>query len=149
MTVNTPTEDDSRGLRERLADIPRDRLVEEVVSRWDDVIRLEGEIANMRKSVREAEILVRSGRGEAGLVTELEERVRVAHSKIRQLEGSVENERSRREIAEAGSRRMEELQEENSRLLKNEEELLLLILDMEAQIDRLTPPDQNRRSDDS
>ena len=42
MTVNTPTEDEGRGLRDRLADIPRDRLGDEVVSRWDDMIRLEG-----------------------------------------------------------------------------------------------------------
>ena len=31
-----------------------------------------------------------------------------------------------------------DLQEENSRLLRNEEELLLLVLDMEAQIERLS-----------
>ena len=42
------------------------------------------------------------------------------------------------EGAEAESRRVGELQEVNARLLRNEEELLLLVLDMEAQIERLT-----------
>ena len=40
--------------------------------------------------------------------------------------------------AEADAGRLTDLQEENSRLLRNEEELLLLVLDMEAQIERLT-----------
>ena len=44
----------------------------------------------------------------------------------------------RRGEAEAETARFSELQDESSRLLKNEEELLLLILDMEAQIDRLS-----------
>ena len=48
MTVNTPSKDGGRDLRERLEDIPRGRLVDEVVSRWDDMIRLEGEIASLR-----------------------------------------------------------------------------------------------------
>ena len=59
MTVNTPSKDDGRGLRERLEDIPRGRLVEEVVSRWDDMIRLEGEIASLRRRVREAELVAK------------------------------------------------------------------------------------------
>ena len=71
------------------------------------------------------------------VIGDLEERLRVADSRIRQLEGLVQNEKSRREGAEADSSRLAELQEENSRLLRNEEELLLLVLDMEAQIDRL------------
>ena len=59
MTVNTPSKDDGRGLRERLEDIPRGRLVDEVVSRWDDMIRLEGEVASLRRRVREAELLAK------------------------------------------------------------------------------------------
>ena len=138
MTVNTPTEDEGRGLRDRLADIPRDRLVDEVVSRWDDMIRLEGEVANLRRRVREAELISQSGGVDGALVGDLEERLRIAGSKVRQLEGVVQNEKARREGAEAESTRLAELQEENARLLRNEEELLLLVLDMEAQIDRLT-----------
>tara|TARA_B100000686_G_scaffold190882_2_gene197529 strand:+ start:2789 stop:3220 length:432 start_codon:yes stop_codon:yes gene_type:complete len=137
MTVNRPPKDDGRDLRDRLAEIPRQRLVEEVVSRWDDVIRLEGDLASLRRRVREAELVAKSGGSDGTLVAELEERARVADSKIRQLEGLVQNERARREGMEAEASRLEELQEENSRLLKNEEELLLLVLDMESQIDRL------------
>ena len=148
MTVNTPEEGDSADLRERLGNIPRARLVDEVVSRWDDVIRLEGELINMRRRTREAEMLARSGREDGGHVSELEERLRVAASKIRQLETAIEIERSRREGAEAESSRFAELQHENSRLLRNEEELLLLILDMEAQIEKLTPLGPNDQSDD-
>ena len=138
MTVNTPTEDEGRGLRDRLADIPRDRLVDEVVSRWDDMIRLEGEVANLRRRVREAELISQSGGVDGALVGDLEERLRVAGTKVRQLVGVVQNEKARREGAEAESTRLAELQEENARLLRNEEELLLLVLDMEAQIDRLS-----------
>ena len=138
MTVNTPTEDEGRGLRDRLADIPRDRLVDEVVSRWDDMIRLEGEVANLRRRVREAELISQSEGVDGALVGDLEERLRIAGSKVRQLEGVVQNEKARREGAEAETSRLAELQEENARLLRNEEELLLLVLDMEAQIDRLT-----------
>ena len=138
MTVNTPTEDEGRGLRDRLADIPRDRLVDEVVSRWDDMIRLEGEVASLRRRVREAELISQSSESDGALVGDLEERLRIAGTKVRQLEGVVQNEKARREGAEAESTRLAELQEENARLLRNEEELLLLVLDMEAQIDRLS-----------
>ena len=121
-----------------MADIPRDRLVDEVVSRWDDMIRLEGEVANLRRRVREAELISQSGGVDGALVGDLEERLRVAGTKVRQLEGVVQNEKARREGAEAESTRLAELQEENARLLRNEEELLLLVLAMEALIDRLS-----------
>ena len=120
-----------------MADIPRDRLVDEVVSRWDDMIRLEGEVANLRRRVREAELISQSEGVDGALVGDREERLRIAGSKVRQLEGVVQNEKARREGAEAEASRLAELQEENARLLRNEEELLLLVLDMEAQIDRL------------
>jgi len=102
------------------------------------MIRLEGEVANLRRRVREAELVSQAGGVEGALIGDLEERVRVADSKVRQLESMVQNERVRREGAEAESNRLAELQEENARLLRNEEELLLLVLDMEAQIDRLS-----------
>ena len=138
MTVNTPSKDDARGLRERLEDIPRGRLVDEVVSRWDDMIRLEGEIASLRRRVREAELVAKGSSTEGPLLSDLEERLRVADSRVRQLEGMLENEKARRMGAEADADRLTELQEENARLLRNEEELLLLVLDMEAQIERLS-----------
>ena len=138
MTVNTPSKDDARGLRERLEDIPRGRLVDEVVSRWDDMIRLEGEVASLRRRVREAELVARGSGTDGAMLSDLEERLRVADSRVRQLEGVLENEKARRKGAEADSGRLSELQEENSRLLRNEEELLMLVLDMEAQIERLS-----------
>ena len=138
MTVNTPSKDDARGLRERLEDIPRARLVDEVVSRWDDIIRLEGEVASLRRRVREAELVARGSGTDGAMLSDLEERLRVADSRVRQLEGVLENEKARRKGAEADSGRLSELQEENSRLLRNEEELLMLVLDMEAQIERLS-----------
>ena len=138
MTVNTPSKDDGRALRERLEDIPRGRLVDEVVSRWDDMIRLEGEIASLRRRVREAELVAKGSSTEGPLLSDLEERLRVADSRVRQLEGMLENEKARRMGAEADADRLTELQEENARLLRNEEELLLLVLDMEAQIERLS-----------
>ena len=138
MTVNTPSKDGGRGLRERLEDIPRGRLVDEVVSRWDDMIRLEGEIASLRRKVRESELVAKGSGFDGALVGDLEEKVRVAQSRVRQLEGIVENEKARRMGAEADSGKIAELQEENAKLLRNEEELLLLVLDMEAQIERLS-----------
>ena len=55
------------------------------------------------------------------------------------MEGLLENERRRRGDSEESvdRGRMEELQEENVRLLRSEEEQMILILDMEAQLDRL------------
>jgi hypothetical protein len=55
------------------------------------------------------------------------------------MEGLLENERRRRGDLEedVGQGRVEELQEENVRLLRSEEEQMMLILDMEAQLDRL------------
>ena len=137
MTVNPP-EEGTRDLRERLSDIPRNRLVDEVVSRWDDLIRLEGEVANLRRRLREAELPRKQEEGESSLVGVLEEKLRVANTRIRQLEVLVQNEKIRRESIDADAERLGELQEENVRLLRNEEELLLLVLDMEAQIDRLS-----------
>ena len=138
MTVSDPSQDDGGDLKRRLAEIPRDRLIDEVVDRWEDVNRMEGDIANLRRRLREAELVSRSSGSDGAIVSEMEERVRVAEAKMRSLEGRLQNEKTRREGAEADSKRASELQEENARLLRNEEELLLLVLDMEAQIDRLT-----------
>ena len=112
--------------------------MDEVVSRWDDMIRLEGEIASLRRRVREAELVARGSGSDEALVGDLEEKLRVADTRVRQLEGMMENEKARRMGAEADAGRIAELQEENARLLKNEEELLLLVLDMEAELDRLS-----------
>ena len=138
MTVSDPSQDDGGDLKRRLAEIPRDRLIDEVVDRWEDVNRMEGDIANLRRRLREAELVSRSSGADGAIVAEMEERIRIAEAKTRSLEASLQNEMGRREAAEAESKRTSELREENARLLRNEEELLLLVLDMEAQIDRLT-----------
>ena len=142
MAVSDPSQDDGRGLEARLDDIPRQRLIEEVVSRWNDIIRLEGEVVRLRRRLREAELHARDGAGGGSLQSEIEERLRVADARVRQLEGQLQNERMRREGAEIDSNKHADLQEENARLLRNEEEFLLLVMDMETQIDRLTESEE-------
>jgi len=126
----------------RLSDVPPERLVEEVISRWDDLVRVEEDLALSRQRVRalEMELVDQGGDGSLrGRVAELEEALRVANARIAQMEGLLENERRRRGDLEGdvGQGRVEELQEENVRLLRSEEEQMMLILDMEAQLDRL------------
>ena len=129
-------------LASRLTDMSPERLAEEVISVWDEVLRLEGELATERQRARamEMELEAREG-GEAtrARIAELEEALRVADSRIVQMELLLENERSRRvdgEMSGSGGR-LVELQEENSRLLQTEDEQVMLILDMEAQVERL------------
>ena len=126
----------------RLSDVPPERLVEEVISRWDDLVRVEEDLALSRQRVRalEMELVDQGDDGSLrGRVAELEEALRVANARIAQMEGLLENERRRRGDLEedVGQGRVEELQEENARLLGSEEEHVMLILDMEAQLDRL------------
>ena len=126
----------------RLSDIPPERLVEEVISRWDELVRVEEDLARSRQRVRALEMELDGQGGDGSLrgrVAELEEALRVADARIAQMEGLLENERRRRGDLEedVGQGRVEELQEENVRLLRSEEEQMMLILDMEAQLDRL------------
>ncbi len=126
----------------RLSDIPPERLVEEVISRWDELVRVEEDLARSRQRVRALEMELGDQGGDGplrGRVAELEEALRVADARIAQMEGLLENERRRRGDLEedVGQGRVEELQEENVRLLRSEEEQVMLILDMEAQLDRL------------
>ena len=83
-------------------------------------------------------------------MAELEEALRVANSRIVQMETLLENERFRRADIEGGGEqgRFSELQDENARLLRSEEEHVMLILDMEAQLERLVSEveDLRRRS---
>ena len=106
------------------------------------MLRLEGELAVERQRTRALEMeLEARGGGEStrARMVELEEALRVADSRIAQMELLLENERSRRMDEEmAGSEgRLGELQEENTRLLQTEDEQVMLILDMEAQLERL------------
>ena len=126
----------------RLSDIPPERLVEEVISRWDELVRVEEDLVLSRQRVRALEMELGDQGGDGsprGRVAELEEALRVADARIAQMEGLLENERRRRGDLEedVGQGRVEELQEENVRLLGSEEEQVMLILDMEVQLDRL------------
>ena len=140
--MNSPSQDDSsRRLAKRLSEIPNERLIEEVISSWDDNVRLEGEIAVLRRRLREFEISNVSESKNFVLNNELEEKLRVAISKNSQLEKKLQNEKVRREVGELESEKIVEIQEKNAKLLRNEEELLLLIHDLEEELDRLTSID--------
>ena len=135
-------ESDGPDLATRLRDMSPERLAEEVISVWEEVLKVEGELATARQRARalEMEREARESDGSArARVAELEEGMRVAESRIVQMELLLENERARRaDIEEGGGQdRFEELQEENSRLLRSEEEHVMLILDMEGQLERL------------
>ena len=126
---------------ERLAKFPNKKLVEEVISVWDEVIRIEQELANSRQRTRALELELASmdlEQGDGPTVTDLEEQLRVMKMRCGQLETKLENEKIRRiDGGDNLDSRLAELQKENIRLLKVEEEQMILILDMEAQIDRL------------
>ncbi|NRB12174.1 MAG: hypothetical protein HRU44_02965, partial [Candidatus Thalassarchaeum sp.] len=99
----------------RLSDIPPERLVEEVISRWDELVRVEEDLALSRQRVRALEMELGDQGGDGSLrgrVAELEEALRVADARIAQMEGLLENERRRRGDLEedVGQGRVEELQ---------------------------------------
>ena len=66
-----------------------------------------------------------------------EEGLRVSESRVARLELQLGNEKQRRSDDEGGLGRAVELQEENARLLRSEEEQVTLILDLESQLERL------------
>ena len=129
------------GLSERLSEFSPERLVEEVISAWDEINESSGVNAVLRQRVSSLEAELANGEValDRGASAQLEEMVRVAEGKVLQLQRSLENEKARRKEAEesGGGSRIDGLLEENARLLRVEEENLMLILDMEAQITRL------------
>jgi len=140
---NLDSSSDANGvpLEERLAKFPNKKLVEEVISVWDEVVRMEQELASSRQRTRALELELAAidlEHGDGPSVTDLEEQLRVMKMRCGQLETKLENEKIRR-IDGGGDTdsRLAELQKENVRLLKVEEEHMILILDMESQIDRL------------
>jgi len=142
LTVNSPSQEDSaRRLAKRLSEIPNERLIEEVIASWDDNVRLEGEIAVLRRRLREFEISNVSASKNFTLTNELEEKLRVAKSKNSQLEKKLQNEKVRREVGQLETEKVLEIQEKNAKLLRNEEELLILIHDLEEELNRLTSID--------
>ena len=143
-------EEEGPDLAARLSDMSPERLAEEVISVWEEVLRVEGELATARQRGRslEMELDVReSGGSNRARVAELEEALRVADSRIAQMEVLLENERVRRTDIEVGGEqgRFVELQDENARLLRSEEEHVMLILDMEAQLELLVSEVENLR----
>ena len=127
-------------LADRLAGMAPERLAEEVISVWEEVIRLEEELATERQGRRALEMdmgaMEQEGSARARVV-ELEESVRVSESRVSRLEVQLGNEKQRRFDDEGGLDRAAELQEENARLLRSEEEQVTLILDLESQLERL------------
>ena len=131
-----------RGLSARLSDISQERLVEEVISAWDEVNASQRAIASLRQKIASLEMELSEREGDVtSRVTEVElqEALRVSESRVSQLQRSLENERARRKALEdsGGEARLAELRDENARLMKSEEELMVLVLEMEGRIDRL------------
>ena len=121
---------------------PKNRLVEEVVSMWEELGELERELAMARQRARALDgelVNLRSKSGGRLDLAELEERFRVAESRRGQLETMLANEQGRRKDLEevVGEGRVDELRRENAALIRREEEHMLLILDMETKIDQL------------
>ena len=127
-------------LTDRLAGMAPERLAEEVISVWEEVIRLEEELATERQGRRALEMDMGAMEQEGSArtrVVELEESLRVSESRVSRLEVQLGNEKQRRFDDEGGLDRAAELQEENARLLRSEEEQVTLILDLESQLERL------------
>jgi len=127
-------------LATRLAGMAPERLAEEVISVWEEVIRLEEELATERQGRRALEMDLNALGQEGSVrarVVELEEDLRVSESRVARLETQLANEKQRRVDNEEGVGRVDELQEENARLLRSEEEQITLILDLESQLERL------------
>ena len=151
MSSNRPgASEASRGLSDRLSEISQERLVEEVISAWDEVNSSERVIASLRQKIGALEMELSEKESEQGSrlsEVELQEALRVSESRVSQLQRSLEKERARRKVLEdsGGEERLAELREENARLLKSEEELMVMVLEMEGRIDRLV--DALRKSD--
>ena len=143
--VNEAAESDPMKKEELLAQLntfPKDRLIEEVVSMWEELGELERDLAMARQRARALDgelVNVRSRSGGRANLAELEERFRVAEARRSQLETMLANEQGRRKDLEevVGEGRIDELRRENAALIRREEEHMLLILDMESKIDKL------------
>lgn len=125
-----------------LAAFSKERLVEEVISVWQELGEVERELAMARQRARALDNELGQTRSRAGGradLAELEERFHVTEARRAQLETMLVNERERRRALEevVGEGRIDDLRRENADLIRREEEYLLLILDMESKIDEL------------
>ena len=123
-------------LAERLKDISQDRLVEEIITLWDEVNNLELKLIKNRKQNNDG-LKNYSGGEDRSVVATYEEKLRVANIRITRLEKQLQNEKIRRESLNLNLEKIKKLELENSNLLKNEEELMVLIIDMERHIEKL------------
>ena len=122
-------------LSERLREIPQDRLIEEIIALWDEVNNLELElIKNKRRNVGPRSLTIEQDRA---VILDYEEKLRVANIKITRLENQLQNEKVSRESFEINIEKIKKLELEKANLLKNEEELMILIMDMEKHIEKL------------
>jgi len=123
-------------LPKRLQSIPQDRLIEEIIALWDEVNNLELElIKSKRRSVESSRGF--SAKQDRANVVDYEEKLRVANIKITRLENQLRNEKISRDSFEVNIEKIKTLELEKANLLKNEEELMVLIMDMERHIEKL------------
>ena len=140
-SVDSSSEQGEESLEVRLGKISHEKLVQEVISVWNEAMKIEQELVISRQRTRALELeleAIELEQGDISSVADLEEQLRVMKIRYNQLENKLENEKIRRiDGGGLSESRIQELQDDNSRLLKVEEEQMILILDMEAQIDRL------------
>ncbi len=140
-SVDSSSEQGGESLEVRLGKISHEKLVQEVISVWNEAMKIEQELVISRQRTRALELeleAIELEQGDSSSVADLEEQLRVMKIRYNQLENKLENEKIRRiDGGGLSESRIQELQDDNSRLLKVEEEQMILILDMEAQIDRL------------
>jgi hypothetical protein len=140
-SVDSSSEQEEESLEVRLGKISHEKLVQEVISVWNEAMKIEQELVISRQRTRALELeleAIELEQGDSSSVADLEEQLRVMKIRYNQLENKLENEKIRRiDGGGISESRIQELQDDNSRLLKVEEEQMILILDMEAQIDRL------------
>lgn len=122
-------------LSNRLREIPQDRLIEEIIALWDEVNNLELElIKNKRRNDGPRKLTIEQDRA---AILDYEEKLRVANIKIIRLENQLQNQKVSRESFEINIEKIKKLELEKANLLKNEEELMILIMDMEKHIEKL------------
>jgi len=133
------TSDEDISLADRLKDISQDRLIEEVIALWDEINKMELELAAGRRRFRSMELENQSN-NDSGRpqIAELEEKIRVVNTRNLQLKKQLGNERVRNNDFETDKNKIKILEAKNTKLLQNEEELLMLILDMEIHMDKLS-----------
>ena len=123
-------------LSDRLREIPQDRLIEEIIALWDEVNNLELELIKNKRRYAESSRRFSVEQDRVNII-DYEEKLRVANTKITRLENQLRNEKISRDSFEVNIEKIKTLELEKANLLKNEEELMILIMDMERHIEKL------------